>query len=62
MPFSFSCPIYRIWLDVHSYLNVFSSKDIFEKVLLLWEMCLVVVMGTHTSNIFEDTSVIYLGK
>ncbi|RIA96032.1 bacterial low temperature requirement A protein [Glomus cerebriforme] len=53
-------PVFRIWLDVHNYLNVYSSKDILEKFLLLWEMCLLIVMGTHTSNIFQGTSAIFI--
>ncbi|PKC15655.1 hypothetical protein RhiirA5_483782 [Rhizophagus irregularis] len=53
-------PVYRVWLDVHNYLNVYSSKDILEKFLLLWEICLVIIMGTHSSNIFGDTRAIYV--
>ncbi|GBB99866.1 hypothetical protein RclHR1_03660013 [Rhizophagus clarus] len=53
-------PIYRVWLDIHNYLNVYSSKDVLEKFLLLWEMCLVIIMGTHSSNIFGNTKTIYV--
>ncbi|CAG8445145.1 892_t:CDS:10 [Acaulospora morrowiae] len=56
---SLSYPIFRVWLDVHSYLNIYSSEDLIEKFLLLWEMVLVVVMGTHAFDIFENTSIIY---
>ncbi|CAG8445156.1 893_t:CDS:10 [Acaulospora morrowiae] len=52
-------PIFRIWLDLHYYLNVYSSEDLIEKFLLLWEMILVIVMGTHSYDIYGESSVMY---
>ncbi|CAG8551478.1 2016_t:CDS:10 [Diversispora eburnea] len=48
-------PIWRVWLDVVSYLNIFSSEDLVEKFIILWEMVLVIVMGTHASDIIHST-------
>ncbi|CAG8446895.1 11155_t:CDS:10 [Diversispora eburnea] len=49
-------PIWRVWLDVASYLNIFSSEDLVEKFIILWEMVIVIVMGTHASDIIHLTS------
>ncbi|CAG8715535.1 2549_t:CDS:2, partial [Scutellospora calospora] len=48
-------PIWRLWTDTCKHLNVYSSEDLIEKFLLLWEMVLLIVMGTHASDIFYST-------
>uniref|UniRef100_U9T6P4 Uncharacterized protein n=2 Tax=Rhizophagus irregularis TaxID=588596 RepID=U9T6P4_RHIID len=53
-------PIYKIWLDMTVYMNFYSTEDLFEKFFLLFEMMLVIIMGTHALDIFDNTVTIYL--
>ncbi|CAG8630031.1 uncharacterized protein OCT59_000861 [Rhizophagus irregularis] len=53
-------PIYKIWLDMAMYMNRYSSDDIFEKFFFLFEMILVIIMGTHATDIFHENVSIYL--
>ncbi|GBB85600.1 hypothetical protein RclHR1_01210008 [Rhizophagus clarus] len=53
-------PIYKIWLDMTIYMNFYSTEDLFEKFFLLFEMILVITMGTHATDIFDSTVSIYL--
>ncbi|RIA82456.1 bacterial low temperature requirement A protein [Glomus cerebriforme] len=53
-------PIYKIWLDMTIYMNLYNADDLFEMFFLLFEMVLVITMGTHASDIFHDTVSIYL--
>ncbi|CAJ0753383.1 23008_t:CDS:2, partial [Entrophospora sp. SA101] len=45
-----------------SFSNLESSEDLLEKFLLLWEMSLVIVMGTHAMDIYNDTKIIFLSS
>ncbi|GBB85599.1 hypothetical protein RclHR1_01210007 [Rhizophagus clarus] len=53
-------PIYKIWLDMTMYMNRYSSDDIFEKFFFLFEMILVIIMGTHATDIYSENVSIYL--
>ncbi|CAG8615733.1 16924_t:CDS:10 [Funneliformis caledonium] len=53
-------PIWRIWYDMTLYLNMYSSDDLLEKFLLFFEMVLVITMGSHASDLFGETTHIFL--
>ncbi|CAI2180747.1 894_t:CDS:10 [Funneliformis geosporum] len=53
-------PIWRVWIDMTHYLNMYSSDDLLEKFIVFFEMVLVITMGTHASDIFDETAYIYL--
>ncbi|KAF0496177.1 LtrA-domain-containing protein [Gigaspora margarita] len=55
-------PMWRLWTDTCLYLNIYSSEDLVEKFLLLWEMVLLIVMGTHASDIFSSTAAIFISS
>ncbi|KAG9301916.1 hypothetical protein G9A89_004596 [Geosiphon pyriformis] len=44
-------PIWRLWVDVQLYLNVYSSDDLIQKFLVLWEIIIVVCMASHSHDI-----------
>ncbi|CAG8543727.1 12173_t:CDS:10 [Cetraspora pellucida] len=48
--------------DTCAHLNIYSSEDLIEKFLLLWEMVLLIVMGTHASDIFDSTAAIFISS
>ncbi|CAG8487368.1 7485_t:CDS:10 [Ambispora leptoticha] len=48
-------PVWRIWLDMQSYLNIYSSNDLIQKFLMLWEMIIIITMVGHSRDIKGET-------
>ncbi|CAG8511839.1 165_t:CDS:2 [Paraglomus brasilianum] len=53
-------PLWRLWTDVHTYLNVYSSDDLVQKFVLLWEGAIAVGMATHSEKVDGNVGQFYI--
>ena len=47
--------LWRIWYDMHLWINITASEDILHRLYLLWEMILTIGMASSCDKAFEST-------
>eukprot|EP00732_Lithocolla_globosa_P001929 Lithocolla_globosa_v1_NODE_1113_length_2859_cov_12.694365.p1 type:complete len:369 gc:universal NODE_1113_length_2859_cov_12.694365:254-1360(+) len=53
-------PLWRLWMDIHIFLNRFDTKDVFTKLLMFWFMGCVVLMAASAQNCFKSTGKLFI--
>ncbi|KAI8324913.1 hypothetical protein GQ54DRAFT_337771 [Martensiomyces pterosporus] len=51
----------KIWVAMDHWSQVFGTNDLVHRLLVVWQMCLVLAMGSELSNLFQVSNNVFIG-
>ncbi|KAJ1965761.1 hypothetical protein GGI12_000553 [Dipsacomyces acuminosporus] len=52
--------LWKIWVHMDHWSQIFGTYDIVHRLLVVWQMCLVLVMGSEVSSVCTDASTLFI--